>query len=50
MDRTIFSPIIIIVQKYVDKIVDFLYKSPFRRLSVGGTNSNESVPTLYAVL
>lgn len=26
MDRTIFSPIIIIVQKYVDKIVDFLYK------------------------
>ena len=25
-------------------------KSPFRRLSVGGTNSNESVPTLYAVL
>ena len=26
------------------------YKSPFRRLSVGGTNSNESVSTLYAVL
>lgn len=28
----------------------FPYKSPFRRLSVGGTNSNESVSTLYAVL
>ncbi len=27
-----------------------LYKSPFRRLSVGDTNSNESVSTLYAVL
>ena len=26
------------------------YKSPFRRLSVGGTNSYESIPTLYAVL
>ena len=37
--------------EFIDKSeLEFTYKSPFRRLSVGGTNSNESVSTLYAVL
>ena len=35
---------------YAKQAAVVTYKSPFRRLSVGGTNSNESVPTLYAVL
>ncbi len=35
---------------YIGLKGSYAYKSPFRRLSVGGTNSNESVPTLYAVL